>query len=226
MGRAALVLGILALSACGGDEAAKPAAAPDDAAERQQRVVQVDDEAGATLYRPCAACHGDDGGGIAQLNAPSLVALDPWYLERQLEAFQLGYRGTHPDDTYGAQMRPLVAGLSARDRVQLAAYIDRLPDAPAPATIEGDLVQGKDYYQMVCGSCHGPRAEGNDLLGAPALAGTDDWYLLRQFQYFRGGIRGRAEGDRWGYQMVMMAPALPDEQVTRNVIAYINSLAE
>ncbi len=39
-------------------------------------------------------------------------------------------------------------------------------------------------------------------------------------------MRGRAEGDRWGYQMVMMAPALPDEQVTRNVIAYINSLAE
>ena len=77
---------------------------------------------------------------------------------------------------------------------------------------------------MVCGSCHGPEAEGNVLLDAPALAGVDDWYLVRQFELFRSGARGA--DDRYGRQMVMMAPALPTDEDVRNVVAYIQSLAE
>lgn len=219
----------LLLGACGGsDEAAAPVqqSAPQDAPARVAREVAVDDPAGKAAYQPCSTCHGVDGGGNTAMNAPSLVSLDGWYVERQLKAFRDGLRGAHAGDQYGAQMRPMAMSLSDETIGVLAAYIGRLPQQAAAATIDGDLAEGRDYYSMICGSCHGPKAEGNAALGAPALAGTDDWYLLRQFENFRNGVRGRAEGDKWGAQMVLMAPALPDEQVARNVIAYINSLAQ
>lgn len=221
---AALLLLLALLSACSDNKNQAPATPI--TAEREIRTVTVDDAAGAELYAACASCHGADGGGNTAMHAPSLVKLDDWYVVRQLKGFRDGLRGTHTGDQYGATMRPMTLNLSDSDIDSLAAYIGKLPKASAVTTVEGDIVQGKDYYSMVCGSCHGPEAEGNTLLGAPALAGTDDWYLLRQFEYFRDGVRGKAEGDKWGYQMVMMSKALPDEQVTRNVIAYIQSLAE
>ena len=105
-------------------------------------------------------------------------------------------------------------------------YISAMGSQAAAATLSGDLKRGADYYSNLCGACHGPAAEGIELLQAPALAGVDDWYLERQFIHFRDGIRGADEADKYGYQMAMMADSLPDEAVLRDVLAYIQSLAD
>ena len=82
------------------------------------------------------------------------------------------------------------------------------------------------YYSNLCGACHGPAAEGLDVLQAPALAGVDDWYLMRQYQHFRDGLRGADEADKYGYQMAIMARHLSDEAVLTDVLSYIQSLAD
>ena len=51
-----------------------------------------------------------------------------------------------------------------------------------------------------------------------------DWYLLRQLQYFKDGVRGAHPDDLYGMQMAMMAASLRDEQAMQDLVAYINSL--
>jgi cytochrome c oxidase subunit 2 len=51
-----------------------------------------------------------------------------------------------------------------------------------------------------------------------------DWYLKRQLQYFKDGVRGMHPEDQLGYQMTHMVSALKDEQAIDDVVAYINTL--
>ncbi len=61
---------------------------------------------GSTQFNAiCSSCHGSHGKGNKMLGAPSLVGIDPGYLERQIIAFRSGTRGSHKDDKWGAQMR-------------------------------------------------------------------------------------------------------------------------
>ena len=59
---------------------------------------------------------------------------------------------------------------------------------------------------------------------APRLAGMNDWYLVRQLQHFREGVRGRHPEDFYGNQMVDMAQILVDDAALRDVTAYIGTL--
>ena len=61
-------------------------------------------------------------------------------------------------------------------------------------------------------------------MGAPALAGQNDWYLVTQLSNFVTGYRGLHEDDRYGQQMAAMVGALTDESAIRDVVAYINFL--
>jgi cytochrome c oxidase subunit 2 len=84
-------------------------------------------ERGEELYAVCAACHGADGSGNEQLNAPALRGQFDWYLVRQLNNYQKGLRGTNPNDTYGAQMVPIVKSLADdQDIIDVVAYINTL----------------------------------------------------------------------------------------------------
>ncbi|MBB3047232.1 cytochrome c oxidase subunit 2 [Litorivivens lipolytica] len=222
--KGSVVAALVLVAACS-DE---PAVSVDSqaAAEQAQNVLASGDvNDGKQLYVACQACHGAKGGGNKAMNAPSLVNQSPWYVKRQLMAFKEGRRGTHPDDVYGQQMAAIATTIADEAAVDsLVAYVDSLPDRAPEATLDGNVKKGADFYSMVCGSCHGPNAEGNELLDSPALAGVDDWYLARQFELFRKGIRGA--DDKYGRQMVMMAPALPTEEDVHNVVSYIQSLAE
>lgn len=64
---------------------------------------------GSTQFNAiCSSCHGSHGHGNQALGAPSLVGLDPIYMERQITAFRSNgsaARGAHKDDKWGAQMR-------------------------------------------------------------------------------------------------------------------------
>ena len=90
--------------------------------------------------------------------------------------------------------------------------------APAP-----NLQAGQASY-AACAACHGQNGEGNQALNAPKIAGLQTWYLERQLNYFKTGVRG-GEGDTNGAAMAPMALMLDDAGVT-NVSAYIASLPD
>lgn len=184
----------------------------------------ADLENGAGAFEVCAACHGPDGAGKTALNAPRISGMPAWYMERQLHNVKKGIRGADPRDIWGTQMRPMVLTLADDAAVaDVAAYIETL-DSPMPEpTLDGDAEQGKIYY-ATCAACHGPQGQGMEALNAPPLVGLDDWYIVRQIEAFKGGLRGTHADDVYGAQMRPMAMTLPDEQAARDVAAYIATL--
>ena len=180
---------------------------------------------GRALYAKCVACHGARGEGVAASGAPAIAGLDAAYLERQLQAFAGSARGTKPGDTFGAAMRASATTLLASDaeRKAVAAYVAALPVVvPGAAAATND--NGRNYFNAICGACHGGKGQGNAALGAPRIAGQSAPYLARQLAAFAGGTRGAQAGDRYGAQMRAVTAMLPDAAATRDVIAYAASL--
>ena len=97
--------------------------------------------------------------------------------------------------------------------------------AQATAANAGDATAGQALY-TVCGSCHGSQAEGNRELNAPKLSGQASWYLVKQLQYFKQGIRGTNDKDVYGKQMAPFGTLLVNDTAIKNVVAYINSLPD
>ncbi len=85
-----------------------------------------------------------------------------------------------------------------------------------------DAARGKTLYAG-CVACHGESAAGNEALQAPALAGLDAVYLVRQLHNFKAGIRGADAADTAGAQMRASAALLADEAAMADVVAYIAS---
>ncbi len=180
--------------------------------------------AGKASYAVCSACHGASGEGNEMLNAPKLTGLQPWYLERQLVNFKHGLRGGDPGDAFGAQMAPMAAVLADDAAIaNVAAFIATLPVSKSRATISGDTARGEKIY-ATCLSCHGTGGQGIWSQNAPALKGADDWYLARQLENYKQGVRGGHPQDLYGKQMTLITGMLRDEQAIRDVVAYINTL--
>ena len=180
--------------------------------------------AGAGMYAVCAACHGAQGEGNQQLNAPKLAGLDPWYIRRQVRNYQQQIRGTQPGDTYGVQMAPMAMTVADPATLEnVIAHIGTLPDTPAPSTVIGDVERGAEVYQT-CAVCHGQDGMGRWGTNAPRLAGMSDWYLVRQLEYFKARVRGGHPADIYGDQMYMMANVLMREGAINDVVAYIETL--
>jgi cytochrome c oxidase subunit II len=184
----------------------------------------ADVSAGKAAYAICATCHGPQAGGSQQLNAPRTAGQYAWYLKRQILAFKDGVRGTVSGDVYGAQMRPMAMTLPNEAAVDnVVAYIGTLTAPIPPATVTGDAGVGKQLY-ATCAACHGSKGEGNAQLNAPRLADQNDWYLVRELQNFKSGVRGSNPKDTYGAQMKPMAAMLANDQAIANVVVYIRSL--
>ncbi|MGQ9424474.1 c-type cytochrome [Gilvimarinus sp. F26214L] len=182
-------------------------------------------QAGQAHYAICASCHGANGEGNESLNAPKLAGQQGWYLKRQLGYYRNGIRGVHEDDVYGKQMAPMAATLTNQEAIDnVVAYIESLPDQPAPRTVQGDPARGRMLYEPTCGICHGADAKGIWAVNAPALAGMSDWYLVRQLENYKSGVRGVHAGDEFGFQMRSMVSGLKNSQAINDVVAYINTL--
>lgn len=190
----------------------------------QSVALQNTDHPAANQYATqCLSCHGGDGLGQEALDAPALTTLDPTYIARQLRHFRDGVRGGHPEDTAGSIMAAASANLDDPAIEALASYVDSLPNALPATTLSGDLAQGKDYHLNLCSACHGSNGLGNAALEAPALTGLNDWYLMAQYEKFREGIRGAHPDDRWGVQMVRLAPAISDTDILESIATYLAS---
>jgi cytochrome c oxidase subunit II len=180
--------------------------------------------AGQALYVTCSACHGPKAQGNPALNAPKLSKQAPWYLATQLQNFKQGIRGSSDRDVYAKVMIPMAATLADDTAIRnVVAYIDSLPDDSPPATLVGDPARGKSIY-ATCAECHGAAGQGVWSTHAPRLAHMSDWYLARQLQNFRQGIRGTHPEDFYGAEMSLMAKVLPDDQAVNDLLAYIHTL--
>ena len=186
-------------------------------------LVAGDAAAGQAAFATCAACHGAMGEGNPAVNAPKLAGQAGWYLARQLKNFKQGIRGVHEKDEFGKQMAAFAGALDEAGIRNITAHVATLPDARAPATLAGDAARGKSLY-TTCAECHGTAGEGVWSTNAPRLAHMSDWYLARQLQNFRKGIRGSHAQDFQGAQMASMARTLPQDQATGDLLSYINTL--
>lgn len=107
----------------------------------------------------------------------------------------------------------------------VAALAVLLLIASSSSVASGDAERGKSLY-AVCATCHGPNGEGMHEMNAPALAGREEWYIIRQLQNFKSGIRGTRPDDIYGLQMAPMAQVLSDAQAIEDVAAYLKGLGK
>jgi cytochrome c oxidase subunit 2 len=186
--------------------------------------VAGDAAAGQAAYAVCSTCHGPQGQGNPQLNAPKLSGQAGWYLTRQLQEFKRGIRGASERDTYGKQMVAFAATLADDAAIKnVVAYINSLPDAHPQGTVSGSPSKGKEHYET-CAYCHGSGGQGVWSTNAPRLSHMSDWYMKRQLQNFQQGVRGSHPQDFSGAQMAAMAKSLADEQAINDVLQHIDSL--
>ncbi len=107
--------------------------------------------------RECAACHGPEGRGQADM-FPDLRDAD-WQWGGEQEQIRQSIRGGR-----NAVMTAWGAVLGADGVEQVADYVPRLADG-------GDEDHpGKAAYDQYCAVCHGVDGGGNVLLGAPRLS--------------------------------------------------------
>jgi cytochrome c553 len=179
---------------------------------------------GQEVFETCVPCHNADGSGNPAVGAPNIAGMKAWYVERELDKFRAGVRGMHFNDVEGMRMRPMALSLTSEEDVKAVAhYVETLPPVPHGSSFPGDPKAGQTLY-ATCAACHGDNGAGNQDLGAPRIAGVDDWYLATELRKFRSGVRGTNPKDREGRLMRPMARALPDEDAIRNVIAYSETL--
>jgi cytochrome c553 len=179
---------------------------------------------GQEVFETCVPCHNTDGSGNSTIGAPNIAGMKEWYVERELEKFRAGVRGMHFNDVEGMRMRPMALSLTSEDDVKAVAhYVETLPLVAHASSLPGDPKAGQTLY-ATCAACHGDNGAGNQDLGAPRIAGTDDWYLATELRKFRSGVRGTNPKDREGRLMRPMARTLADEDAVRNVVAYVGTL--
>jgi len=188
---------------------------------------QADVEAGRRSYEVCAGCHGFLGEGNQLVGAPRLAGIEPWYLERQIENFRAGRRGYINGDTNGNRMALMAHAVdNDRELGDLLAWISTLP-APADAQREvagpSDAARGQEPYAP-CSACHGPGAQGNESLGAPALVTLDGWYIAEQLRLYAEGLRGTHQADTYGAQMRALSASFDSDDERQVLTSYIAAL--
>jgi cytochrome c553 len=83
--------------------------------------------AGEETYKVCIACHGADGAGNKDLNAPPIRGANDWYLLTQLKNFKNKVRAGNPaTDPTGATMAPMAAILDDEAMKNVVTYINAL----------------------------------------------------------------------------------------------------
>jgi cytochrome c oxidase subunit 2 len=179
---------------------------------------------GKAAHETCAVCHGANGEGTPELNVPKIGGQEEWYVARQLQNFKTGLRAPTTSDVYGTQMRALSMTLANDQEIaDVSAYVASLSPPAVADTVSGDAAQGKAAY-ATCTACHGANGEGNQALNSPKLAGQHDWYIVRQLQNYKSGVRGGDTKNVFDMQMRPMAMILTTDDAVNNVAAYINTL--
>ena len=92
--------------------------------------------------------------------------------------------------------------------------------ALALAALVAGTAEAADYGY--CTVCHGSDGNGNAAIRAPKIAGIEPWYLKRQFEHFRAGMRGTHAEDTSGMEMRPVAESMDDATIAA-VAAYVRT---
>jgi cytochrome c553 len=166
----------------------------------------------------CAACHGAQGEGNAQIGAPRIAGQPQPYLQRQLEAYADGRRDN-------PVMAPIAKSLSPDKRSSIAAYFAGLDAPAAKAAASSASPRGKTLatrgdeklHVQACENCHGPGGTGQSGL-TPYLAGLHSKYLEAALNEWKGGRRNTDPS----LQMNQIGKVLPDADL-KAIAAYYGS---
>lgn len=197
-----------------------PAAAP---------VVTATMKDGKTIFQNvCAACHGPNGEGKAELKSPAIAGLPDWYAKHQLAGFREGRRGHDPKDAQSFMMAAIAKSLSPEQTQAVIEHASKMqPTTPAGidhAPKDADLDEGRLAFQERCMECHRYNASGEIAFGSPPLIGQQAWYLTEQIHKFKDGRRGTIKGDVNGAKMILSSSFIEDEKMLRDIVAYILTL--
>jgi cytochrome c553 len=132
---------------------------------------------GEMLFKSCAGCHGQDGGGVPDGSVPAIAGQHFQVIAREL----VDYRH---DKRWDLRMQFFTDEhhlKSVQDIADLASFVGELPRSWKAGTGTGQYVpHGAEVYAHLCASCHGARGEGSDGQRVPRVAGQHFEYLLRQ----------------------------------------------
>jgi len=205
-------LALLGLVVCASPLAAAEPAAKADSAKGQSIANKV-----------CAACHGADGNSPTSAN-PKLASQVPEYLQKQLANFKpaAGKRAERENPIMGG----MVAGLSAEDMRDVAAYYSAQRAKPGAAKTQDALALGRKIWRggdvikglPACAACHGATGAGLPAQ-YPRLAGQHAEYTEAQLKAFRSGER-RNDANK---MMQAIAGRMSDPEI-RAVADYIAGL--
>jgi len=83
--------------------------------------------------------------------------------------------------------------------------------------------RGKELFET-CVPCHQQDGSGYPAVGAPNIAGMNDWYVQLQLENFRAGSRGTHFNDVEGMRMRAMSLSLPSEEDVKAVAHYVGTM--
>ena len=84
--------------------------------------------------------------------------------------------------------------------------------------------RGQEVFET-CVPCHNTDGSGDAAIGAPNIAGMKAWYVERELDKFRAGVRGMYFSDVEGMRMRPMALSLASEDDVKAVSHYVETLA-
>lgn len=99
-----------------------------------------------------------------------------------------------------------------------------LPLSGCVPTATASVEYGSGEYTNYCGQCHGPTGAGNPGVGAPAIAGLPDWYVVEQVNKFRTSLRGAHFDDIEGLRMRPMAMTLHSDTEILAVAMFVATM--
>lgn len=175
------------------------------------------------LVKPCADCHGQDGGGTDP-DSPIISGFSTPYFSDSLAAYAAGDRPC-PESEYPAgpnkgkktDMCKIAKDLSEGDIDAIAEYFAGKPFVPAKQKFDAALAEkGKELHEEHCEKCH---SDGGSLASDDSgiLAGQRQQYLRKTLKAF---ISGEREADK---KMAKKIEKLDDEMVEQ-LINYYSSL--
>lgn len=168
--------------------AARAAIAAADAAALRADPVALQ-SAESVFKNHCAACHGEDARGQAQLFPDLKDASWQWGGSEQALQQTIAHGRT-------AVMPPWQAALGDEGVAHVADYVLSLSEAPsgtAGGTDASEPSEGARLFQLYCTACHAPDGSGLAALGAPAL-NDDVWLYGGSHDAVRISIAGGRNG--------------------------------
>ena len=181
---------------------------------------------GEEYSKSCVGCHSKNFSGLISERSPSLPQLSNWYMQGQLQKYKQNILGYKVEDSDGYAMSSLMKDYSNQQIADMVSYIKTFQPRKQLNMLDGGLENGKIEYQLNCMACHQKNGRGNKQLYAPNLVGLSDVYIVNQLIKYRDGIRGSGNGDKHGKVMQLFAKNLKNEQVMKDIAAYIISLQD